>query len=92
MIVCLDILISFFVPKLSKWECRQDGIIIMVELISFVLGALALPLAWKTSRIIYRIAPYLYPTGKPSKAKEQLVVIAGATDGIGLEYLRRLSP
>lgn len=57
-----------------------------------MLGAVTLPLAWKTSRIIYRIAPYLYPSAKLKKTKEQLVVIAGATDGIGLEYLRRLSP
>lgn len=64
----------------------------MVELISFALGALALPLSWKAGRIIYRIAPYLYPSSKLGKTKEQLVVVvAGATDGIGLEYLRKLS-
>ena len=56
-----------------------------------MLGALALPLSWKVSRIIYRTAPYLYPISKKDKAGEEFVVIAGATDGIGLEYLRTLS-
>lgn len=64
----------------------------MVELFSLSLGVLSTLFSFKIGKLCYRLYPYLTKSPILSETpSKECIIIAGATDGIGLEYTRLLS-
>jgi hypothetical protein len=55
----------------------------MVELLSFLMGSTVSVMAYQTYRILFRILPYLTPPLLSLNLKNNWVLVAGSTDGIG---------
>ena len=60
----------------------------MFDIISFLAGSTLTALTWQITRIGYRLWPYYSKTTNIITGKKGFVVVTGATDGIGLEFVR----